>query len=241
MLTQPFLPLPRPSLARSRLVRRPFHPSAPAGPYGLPRPVQDRLASALAGFRNRDAAFALAVMLARFWSAPARLVLAFPIDRRALADRADLGLTEAQVRGAIGTLNAVGFLDRAAMPTGSRYKATASGLHRRPILWQFGADYVPLFTAANTRAKAIRAARQARSSAQRSRTFPVAPRSPVEPPETCLPKSPKSKSSPDREVLMGDLRKGCRGLREASPAPPDPGLEAALARLGAAIAANRRT
>ena len=75
--------------------------------------MRDRLAAALAPFRNRDAAFALATFLGRFWSTPARLLAAFPIDRRELADYAALGLTEARVRGAIRTLEEVGFLDRA--------------------------------------------------------------------------------------------------------------------------------
>ena len=59
---------------------------ASAGPYRLPHDVRDRLAAALAPFRNRDAAFALATFLGRFWSTPARLLAAFPIDRRELAD-----------------------------------------------------------------------------------------------------------------------------------------------------------
>ena len=46
---------------------------------------------------------ALAVFIGRFWSAPGRIEQAFPIDRRALAERPDLGLTEAKVGGAICT------------------------------------------------------------------------------------------------------------------------------------------
>ena len=92
--------------------------------------VRDRLAAALTPYRNSDAAFALATFLGRFWSMPARLLAAFPIDRRELADHAALGLTEARVRGAIRTLEEVGFLDRAvvlARPTGRRRTAcTAS-------------------------------------------------------------------------------------------------------------------
>ena len=68
-------------------------------------------------FRNREAAFALATFLARFWSVPGRVGGSFPIDRRALADHEGLGLTEARVRGAIRTLEAVGYLERAIAPS----------------------------------------------------------------------------------------------------------------------------
>src|SRR5215210_1244761 len=87
-MAHPLLPFPHPAPRRSRGVRRPFTPSLSAGPYRLPRDVRDRLAAALAPFRNRDAAFALATFLGRFWSAPNRLLTAFPIDRRAIADHA---------------------------------------------------------------------------------------------------------------------------------------------------------
>src|SRR3954451_23809418 len=129
-MVHPLLPFPRPPLRRGRSNRRPFTPSS-AGPYRLPRDVRDRLASALAPFRNRDAAFALATFLGRFWSTPSRLLTAFPIDRRAIAERPDLGLTEARVRGAIRALEQVGFLDR-AVAGGSAYQRTAAGdLHRK--------------------------------------------------------------------------------------------------------------
>src|SRR3954451_16765656 len=107
-MAHPLLPLPRLPSIRRRGSRRPFTPSA-AGIYRLPHDVRDRLAAALAPCRNRDAAFALATFLCRFWSTPARLLAAFPIDRRELADHAALGLTEARVRGAIRTLEEVGF------------------------------------------------------------------------------------------------------------------------------------
>src|SRR5436309_915000 len=103
-IAHPLLPVPRPAPRRRRSNRRAFTPSPPAGPYRLPRDVRDRLTAALVPFRNRDAAFALATFLGRFWSAPNRLLSAFPIDRRELADHAALGLTEARVRGAIRTL-----------------------------------------------------------------------------------------------------------------------------------------
>src|SRR4051794_24629236 len=154
-MAHPLLPLPRPPSTRRRGSRRPFAPSPCASPYRLPHDVRDRLASALAPFRNRDAAFALAVFLGRFWSTPARLLAAFPIDRRELADHAALGLTEGRVRGAIRTLEEVGFLDRAVV-SGSTHKPTPDGLHRKPVLFMFGSDYGSLFIMANRRAQAAR-------------------------------------------------------------------------------------
>src|SRR5215210_7107975 len=150
----PLLPLPRPPSARQRFSRRPFAPSQ-GGVYRLPHDVRDRFAAALAPFRNRDAAFALAVFLGRFWSTPARLLAAFPIDRRELADHAALGLTEARVRGGIRTLQEVELLDR-AVASGSTHRPTPEGLHRKPVLFMFGSDYGPLFGAANRRATAAR-------------------------------------------------------------------------------------
>jgi hypothetical protein len=56
----------------------------------------------------------------------------FPIDRRAIADHAELGLSEARGRGGIKALEAVGFLDppfpspdpaTRRRPTGSTAKA----------------------------------------------------------------------------------------------------------------------
>src|SRR4051794_5186519 len=163
---QPLLPLPRPAQARVRSLRRPFTPSKNAGPYRLPHDVWDRLVSALAPARNRETALALAVFLGRFWSTPSRIMSAFPIDRRELANRPDLGLTEARVRGAIRALEAAGFLARATLGNkGSRHKLPGRGeLHRKPVLFMFGSDYGPLFSAANRRAAA---ARERRSGSRR--------------------------------------------------------------------------
>src|SRR5215213_1868852 len=187
----PLLPLLRPPFSRQRRSRRPFTPSS-AGPYRLPRDVRDRLTVALVPFRNRDAAFALATFLGRFWSAPNRLLTAFPIDRRELADHAALGLTEARVRGAIRTLEEVGFLDRAIV-SGSTHRPTPDGLHRRPVLFLFGSDYGPLFSAANRRATA---ARERRSGARRTLLPPANPLRPSTGLQMARPlNSPKNKDS----------------------------------------------
>src|SRR5215218_9906964 len=162
-MAHPLLPFPHPVPRRSRGVRRPFTPSPCAGPYRLPHEVRDRLAAALVPYRNRDAAFALATFLGRFWSTPNRLLTAFPIDRRELADHVALGLTEARVRGAIRTLEEVGFLDR-AVASGSTHRPTPDGLHRKPVLFMFGSDYGPLFSAANKR---VAAARERRTGPRR--------------------------------------------------------------------------
>src|SRR3954471_657957 len=190
-MAQPLLPFPRPAPRRSRGVRRPFTPSSPAGSYRLPHDIRDRLAAALVPFRNRDAAFALAVFLGRFWSTPNRLLTSFPIDRRELANHAALGLTEARVRGAIRTLEEVGFLDR-AVTSGSTHKPTPDGLHRKPVLFMFGSDYGPLFGAANRRAAA---ARERRSRDRPSSAPAVAWRPSAGLPAGRLTNSPKNKGS----------------------------------------------
>jgi hypothetical protein len=169
------------------------------------------MTAALIPYRNRDSAFALATFLGRFWSTPARLLAAFPIDRRELAEHAALGLTEAQVRGATKTLEEVAFLSR-AVTSGSTHKPTPDGLHRKPILFMFGSDYGPLFSAANRRAAA---ARERRSGARRGSGSAAVRR-----PSTGLPaarrtNSPKSKSSEASKVIMGEIR----------PSPPQPCLQ----------------
>src|SRR4051794_3434614 len=219
----PLLPLPRPPATRRRGSRRPFAPSQ-AGVYRLPYDVRDRLAAALMPYRNRDAAFALATFLGRFWSTPARLLAAFPIDRRELAEHAALGLTEARVRGAIRTLEEVGFLDRTVV-SGSTHKPTPEGLHRRPILFMFGSDYGPLFGAANRRAAA---ARERRSGARRGSGPAASRRLSAALPAARLTNSPKSKSREADKVIMGELRTALTEL-PALP-PPLPAFEAALNR-----------
>jgi hypothetical protein len=222
-LAQLRLELPR-RLERRELQRRPFLPSTPAGPYRLPREAHERLTAALAPFRNREAAFALAVFLGRFWSMPGRVALPFPIDRRALAGHCELGLTEARVRGAIATLEAVGFLAR-FVTSGSSYRPTEEGLRRKPIPFQFGSDYAPAFIAANARAAAARGRRE---GARRIPTPETARGPSLASPEARAPKSPKNKSSSEREVIMGEKRTS--GIPPQAYVP-NANLEAALERL----------
>jgi hypothetical protein len=223
---QPRLPLGLPVQAKARRCRRPFHPSQGEGTYRLPREVRDRLAAALAPFRNREAAFSLAVFLGRFWSTPSRIIDAFPIDRRALADHPELELTEKRVRSAIRTLEEIGFLDRAIASSGSRYKATEDGLHRKPIAFVFGSEYAPAFIAANRRAAVARGG----PSGERR---PIAPTSASRPSTGSLSafstNGPKSRIEPEKSVLMGPLRKTI-GLPPKA-FVPDANLEAALERL----------
>jgi hypothetical protein len=223
---QKLFPFARPLSSRVRSIRRPFHPSQDASAYRLPHDIRDRLAGSLAPFRNRETAYALAVFVSRFWSMPGRVAGAFPIDRRALADRRDLALTEARVRGAIKTLEAVGFLDRAIPDPGSKYKAVGEGLHRKPILFVFGSDYGPAFIAANKRAAAARG----RASRTRGSNTAETTRRPVSGlPSASNLKSPKCRSETDRLVIMGEVRKGI-GLPPKT-FVPDANLEAALERL----------
>jgi hypothetical protein len=197
--------------------------------YRLPREVRDCLVRDLAPFRNRDAAFALATFLARYWSVPGRVASAFPIDRRALADHGVLDLTEARVRGAIRALEAVGFLERALAPSGSRYRPTADGLQRKPILFVFGPEYAPAFLAANARA---RAARGGDRRTRRPVTPAATPRPSMAILEASRANSPKSKSEADPQVIMGQLRQGT--CLPASPSAPT-ALDLALQRLGEGV------
>jgi hypothetical protein len=228
---QPRLPFILPQRARMRRTRRPFTPSQEGrGPYRLPHDVRDRLASALAPFRNRDAAWELAVFLARYWSMPGRIVGSFAIDRRALSEHPELGLTEKRVRSAIRTLEEVGFLDRDIPPSGSKYKATEDGLHRKPIQFVFGAEYASAFLAANKRAAAARG----RLSRDRRAISPSStPRPSTVNSEASFLKGPKSRNPSERLVNMGPLVKEC-GLPPKA-FVPDPKLEAALDRLKEAI------
>jgi hypothetical protein len=233
LAVQARMPFGMPFRPRARNVRRPFCPVA-TGPYKLPRDAHERLTTALASFKNREAAYVLAVFIARYHSASSRIVDAFPIDRRALADRPDLGLTEDRIRGAIRTLEAVGFLDR-AIASGSTHKKTSDGeLHRKPILFRLGADYAPAFIAANRRAAAARG----RLSGERRALAPSTPqRASTVNFQASPPNSPKATGVSESPVLMGEVRKESGFPPQAS--EPNLRLEAALDRLLQGIRQSR--
>lgn len=221
--------------------RRPFVPAPSVGPYRLPAPILDRLQRDLAGFRNRDAAMALAVFLARFWSAPRRVALAFPADRRALAQHAALDLSEDRVRGAIATLERVGFIVREIAPPGRRYQRTADGLQRRPILFRFGLEAMGDFLAANTRRKAARqrpaAARDGRLPIRPPSTAPQVPRPSLAFPATAPKPSQRSPIDTSYRLSMplGEkVRPAPAWTPRPFPTPPASDLAAALERIRAA-------
>lgn len=232
IVVQHQLAFARPLSSRVRSVRRPFRPSRGEGAYRLPHDVRDQLSAALAPFRNRDAAFALARFLARFHSNPDRLLGGFMVDRRELADRPDLALTEARVRGAIRALEAIGYLER-GLTTGSTHKATEDGLRRKPIRFVFGSGYVPLFRAANQRARrAHKASAGGDPSARRVLIPSVAPRPSPGHLEGRPLNSPKHKSEANTQVNLGEITK-----QSGLPAKPsqDCPLERALQQLGEGV------
>jgi hypothetical protein len=195
--------------------------------YRLPRSVADRLETALRGRKNATACLALATWLGRFWSAPRRLLYSFPIDRRAIAGREDLGLTEARVRGALAVLVEVGFLARYEPEAGKKYQRTEGGLQRRAILHRFGEEYAVAFTAANSRAQA---ARGAPAPARR----PVSPRPEQQrapAPNVAAPRAMPASEVAQKQtlggsrVIMGEERRCETVSHSASP------LEEAIARL----------
>lgn len=200
-----------------RRSRRKFIALGQSGPYRLPRAVQEQLEKSLKDFRNADTAYALAVFLGRFWSSPNRLDVPFPIDRRALSSHRDLDLSEAKIRGAIKALERVGFLERAAVGKGSRFRLKDTELHRKPISFQFGGEFRDLFAKANKRTKTANPTRRALPSRIPSPTT----------------NSPKKRIPNPTVLLMGDVTKASE--RTAAPIALNPRLEAALARLGHAI------
>jgi len=83
-----------------------------------------------------------------------RLSATPPPGTRPPAEHEALGLTEAQVRGALATLAEIGCLARYEPEAGKRYQRTETGLQRRVILHHFGETYANAFTRANTQSQA---------------------------------------------------------------------------------------
>jgi hypothetical protein len=139
------------------------------------------------------------------------------------------------VRGAIRTLEEVGFLDR-AVTSGSTHKPTPDGLHRKPVLFMFGSEYGPLFSAANRRAAA---ARERHSGPRRTAT----PASRPQPSTSFLMArpliSPKNKGSEADKVLMGEIT--ARDLRPPKPPSQNSALDTALDRWKLAFEESRRS
>jgi len=180
---------------------------------------------------SRDAELSLATFLARLWTAPNRLGLAFPIDRRALAGHRDLELSEARIRGAICLLEEVGLLEREETFPGAKFQRTAEGLHRRPILFRFGPDFLELFRSArrslpgHTKPRERRNPTPARTFAGSGNTISATPA-----------KSPKSTSDVPTILPMGEVRRLSReNLPPRDQPRSDSRLEAALKRLGEAV------
>lgn len=217
---------------RVRTVRRAFTPTEVSGSYKLPRAVHDRLTAILAPVRNREAVYALALFLGRYWSAPVRIVTAFPVDRRALAERAtNLDLTEGQIRGALRTLEAIGFLNRTEDAPGSRYRPTDEGLHRKPVLWRFGGEFLLGFLMANKRAQRVK---EQGPSARREIALSILPRPLAVPPRPIPLTCPKSMIS-EREILMGKKKIVVEQMRVPLQVERHSKLEAALDALKQAV------
>ncbi|WFT80292.1 hypothetical protein QA634_34870 [Methylobacterium sp. CB376] len=143
------------------------------------------------------------------------------VDRVALAGHRDLGLTEAHIRGALAVLEAIGFVERVEV-AGSAYHRTAVGSQRKPVQWRFGVEYLPAFSAANEREQR---ARGARSPAHRPPPAAAIrpPAANVVTPRAILPSQVARIDSP----ALASLYSGEQVRPE-----PNPGREAALARLG---------
>lgn len=209
--------------------QRPLRISEGIGPYRMPKAVREPLERLLAPFRNAEAAFSLASFLGRFWSAPNRLETPFPVDRRALANHGALDLTEAEIRGAILTLERIGFLARPISGKGSPYRPTEDGLRRKAILFIFGGAFATTFKAANEAAN--RAAKRD-ADLRTGRTVCQRPSAIVAQASRSL-RSPKNRIALEREVLMGYLR---TDIPKAEPA-----LEKALAQLAKNMGLSSQT
>ena len=137
------------------------------------------------------------------------------------------------MRGAIRALEEVGFLDR-AVASGSTHRPTPDGLHRKPVLFLFGSDYGPLFSAANRR---VAAARERRSRSRWGSGLPARERRSAAVVSTRRTNSPKNKSSGASMVIMGEIRTALADL--PVPITPLRAFEAALNRFKKAFEESR--
>lgn len=190
--------------------------------YALPRRISEQLEGALTGCPYKTEVMSLATFLGRFWSLPTKLQMAFHVDRRALAGRADLGLSEKRVRRALETLVALGFLMRQP-DKGSAYRMTDEGLRRKPALYRFGAAWWSIF------AKACRKAAGVVKDAVSRVAGHQAPLLQPTAPHGQKMGGPKRIADLETPVHMGPAAKPS-GF-PALAFNPDPKLEAALARL----------
>jgi len=153
-----------------------------------------------------------------------------------LCGHPELGLSEARVRGAVAALEEVGYLARIVPEPGRRYQPTADGLHRRPLVFHFGAEFQATFEAANKRPR-----RGPRAAQDGRRPLPASPASPV--PATCpraswappeaSANSPKNTLPNPTIVNLGELKKEHSRTSLVLPeSRQDSGMEAALRRLG---------
>lgn len=196
--------------------------------YRLPRSVADRLETALSGRKNAPACLALAHFLARFWSSPRRLLCAFPIDRRALAEHEALGLTEARVRGALAALVEIGFIARYEPDAGKRYQRTEGGLQRRAILHRFGEEFGVEFAKANARAQV---ARGATAPARRPIVPPAPMQAPMTSPVPSKTTSPRRPANPLNLVAQKQSIGGAVVIMGENRQASDNPLEKAIERL----------
>lgn len=127
-----------------------FFPSRWSSGYRIPPKPFDWLEGRLRRFRRsrREAAHKLAAFLGQYQTGPDNYGRAFPCDRRALArEHPELG-TEWKIRGAIETLQEVGWLERQE-GRGSLYKRELvdGEPHRKPIMFRIGAEFRRLLEA----------------------------------------------------------------------------------------------
>lgn len=214
---------------RSRARRKlPYIHSRWNGNYKLPRSANELLTNRLAAYRNREAAHKLAVFLARMNAGPRRIekkrgpyqVAGFAIDRRVLKNNQELGLTESKIRGAIQTLLKVGFIEIIEIDAKAHHSVIREdgtpGIQRKPIAYRFAGEF--------------------------QNWFAFLARKPNSPIDTFQDKTPKKEEGripgTSEAVPMGEKRV----LTFSKPSPvlckpteDDPGLMAALARLGLGV------